>query len=973
MSATLLLLQAKQKEVDTAETNYNAKVAAKVKAEATNPLVEQNIKTATKEAKELKEKLDSLKLELKQANITHRKAEIKENEAILNTESKDLEQFNDGTGKPNELDLKKAKIRTLERDLLQKVQALEDFMTDTSKKTVQPFDNNVNESSFRYRNNPLLNSQVGKDLDYIDNRWEEVKKAKVDDDAKRTNNWSLIWKLKSIQKELNRIIRELKNKRNQIVIDNGLDKATQEQKDALAQASEEELDDLYKQWLEKKASISKSYFIRAVKSSARGVTTVASAVGTAAYGTGSWIKSFFVTPAASKVETSEGIDSGLQFKDITTRQDLNFLTARSELIQDKIDTVTEQLSNMFTEMKRWISVCGGQIYIPEKAPEFKGLEHLASRISEWFVWPQLQPSLFPLQRQVVLYGPAKSGKTVLANLAAFEAAKKLKDAFEKSSNERTTINSFAVVYLVDAEKLKSDKVEVAETRLRNYFNCLQYEVSQLKESNSKIEPMAILILDNVDALFEEAANVKAGGDGNGTDMFLTILNPNRLETEWPNVRIIWSMKYPWKIPKSIMPPNYQKYSLFVDLPSIPTRRSIVELAIQNDMSENIANYLDQEYSYEQVIENNSGLKDKYSNVIKLDTDRPCLNSKQTLCIVQEDDNLFGKEKEIRESIKSKFLGERNKKSTFDRTKAALTDLIFGKSFIPLGGLRGKQIVNKLLFETPEVNVKNLVEQYMQMMSSTIEFLVNATGMSLEGYCKLQTDSGLTHSEVDMFMTVTRRDSLLGRTPFGFTIQDLVQFYGILKQSVSTKQLSRALNETNSYIVGYEKFHSQACKSKALDSKILTINEPDCEQGLGTDLMSDKDHTPVLALSARFGSHRFLKEDVMKALNSFEKYVKPKTDYPEFVTYVLLKVPKTNRTSINPKDISEKCRIQPGPSTRASQITMGAAMGETFVDPAYLATWTPTQRIAGSAKPAQQQLSKAAILRRRKLSKLLSEK
>jgi len=53
--------------------------------------------------------------------------------------------------------------------------------------------------------------------------------------------------------------------------------------------------------------------------------------------------------------------------------------------------------------------------------------------------------------------------------------------------------------------------------------------------------------------------------------------------------------------------------------------------------------------------------------------------------------------------------------------------------------------------------------------------------------------------------------------------------------------------------------------------------------------------------------------------------------------------------------------------------MGAAMGETFVDPAYLATWTPTQRIAGSAKPAQQQLSKAAILRRRKLSKLLSEK
>jgi hypothetical protein len=290
------------------------------------------------------------------------------------------------------------------------------------------------------------------------------------------------------------------------------------------------------------------------------------------------------------------------------------------------------------------------------------------------------------------------------------------------------------------------------------------------------------------------------------------------------------------------------------------------------------------------------------------------------------------------------------------------------------------VMRSVILSTPLL--RDMLRVYMNDMAQVLDFITTASGMSLEGYCKLQEDTGLSYSEVDMFLVTTgkKRDGFAGLTPFGFTLEDLQTYFKFVKASVNQRLLKQAFNVTGSFFLGSTQYAADGCKVTAgeterkrsetgsaldpgsvADWKASGGEEQSCLVALGPDMTDVKSGLPVIPLWARFGSHRILKiDDAVRALNNFERYVTPKPDYPEFVSYVLYKVPRLNRPLLAPSQISQMCSARPGPASAflfpptgiLSQAAIARNVGA-------LTPWsilfTPTPRIAGrdpqSAAPA----------------------
>lgn len=716
------------------------------------------------------------------------------------------------------------------------------------------------------------------------------------------------------------------------------------------------------------------------------------------------------------------------------------------LLQLELADLIAQSRKMFREFKRW-SGCDGEIDLPQHRPPLQGFDALSGRVVDWFVMPLITviPS-FPLQRNVLMYGPPGSGKSIISQLTAYDMATRLRaiwgrNAITQILNAATVIQlpppppplppsgvvltrlatakdvetavsqlplgQFLVVYFVDAMRVRHTDPTVVQSRLRSYLNCLQFDVLQRRRAwsdrvsrnqtgilsgASPPMPLALFVLDNVDALFmtddelhrqprparqsadfqgylhrdpadasREAA--RAGGNNNMTEskkgwvarldgartrvgggtveqVVLDLLSPSSLQSEWSDVRALWLARYPWRLPDALRR-LVQNYTLFVDLPNTDTRRSVVREWIRNQLYRNLAATLDErkviteekrrnenELAGANVPANKKADLEKRINVLNT-----FLQEDQTRK-GEPDDALFMTEAAIRERIEGKFYNDALQTNPDRPPRQVVWEAIHQQS-ISTGA------------KTP--TAIELVGTYLdEQMKPLIDFLVQVTGMSLVGYCTLQRDYQLTYSEVDLFMVTTKRHgdkglALGGITPFGFTIEDLTRFMDTsLRQRINTRLLRTAIDKTRSFVYGSQQWAAPGCVAAARDTQIRRpsgsssplldgfdldawLLEPGhgtdrgtCAIALGPNLRDLKTNLPVIPLSARFGSHRLLKDDAIRALGLFLPSVTLKPDYPEFVTFVLFGRPRLNRPPLPPDQISTICQQQQAPYRPSSQ-------------------------------------------------------
>jgi hypothetical protein len=661
-----------------------------------------------------------------------------------------------------------------------------------------------------------------------------------------------------------------------------------------------------------------------------------------------------------------------------------------------------QTEKMFRQLTSWTQ-CDGRLLIPEVRPPVDGFNHLTARLVEWLVWPFLSPGVFRTQRQAMVYGPAGAGKTVVAQLATFDMARAMAWADLRASTVNITnnvdrteqlrqrlrsvnLNDYVTVYFIDAMKLRSKDAEKIGERLRNYLNCLQYDVTRAK-ARTKKKKLAVAIIDNLDALFmtdeelkaqpraeRKASQIKSwiykaapdivsriagatqtntktpsvrfGGQAapntttsgttssrSVTEVVSNLLSASSLEADWPDVRLIWSPRYAWKLPE-VMLDSVKQRQLFVDLPSNRIRRSYLESLLRDDFYANVANRIIEE-------EKMSG-----AEATKLDERN----------MTDADQRLYNKERDFAKAIMADFWAEWTKWQRLP-IKPLASNLMRSIVNGPLGIAKG---------------YKRLSDDYLREMAATLDFITTATGMSLEGFCKLQSDYGLSFAEVDMFLITTgrKRDGLAGSTPFGYTLEDLNNLFMMMKAQVNQRLLKQAFEMKKAFIFGSTRFAAQGCKQTAadierkrgelasadpLESTIQALGDwkksdgelSSCEVAVGPDLTDIKTGKQVLPLWARYGSHRILKiDDAMTTLSNFDRYVTPKPDYPEFVTFVLYRVPKLNRGLLPPSQLSQMCRVRPGPASAF----LYPSTGKLRIDPNNLVPWsvlfTPTPKLTG---------------------------
>lgn len=459
---------------------------------------------------------------------------------------------------------------------------------------------------------------------------------------------------------------------------------------------------------------------------------------------------------------------------------------------------------------------------------------------------------------------------------------------------------------------------------------------------------------------------------------MNLFSDARLASEWPDVRILWSARYPWKLPAA-MNQAVKGFELFVDLPNNETRRSQFELSLKQELYRNLAATLDEMDSLsreraskqEQLRRVNLAAATADPAAVPafaargaaLQSDIDALTASLTETRKGEpDDSLYAIETQLRNAVAARY-----RQLTAQWKSAVLVPLPYKVMAYAIG-------------DVPAAS--KLLDDYMAAMKPVIDFLVNVTGMSLGGYCQLQNEHRLTFSEVDMFLSTTGRRTdkglgLTGATPYGFTIEDIVRFQDTeLRKTVNTRLLRAAIDKSKAFVFGSQQWASPGCQwtaravqSQALNQKIdasdfnlaAWLARPEnnvevgtCSVALGPDLRDLSTKMPVIPLSARFGSHRLLKEDAMRALTLFLPRVTPKPDYPRFVTYVLFGKPQQDRPPLNPNEVSAVCRAQPGPVARllemsgATPVARSPISGTTSLSPFSLvfANASPTIKFGG---------------------------
>jgi hypothetical protein len=714
------------------------------------------------------------------------------------------------------------------------------------------------------------------------------------------------------------------------------------------------------------------------------------------------------------------------------------------------------VESMFQQLSR-TTKCEGRLPLALQRPPVAGFNAYSSRLVEWLVWPFLSPTgVFPSHPMVMLFGPAGAGKTTIAQLAAFDIATSLQWADVKRTGQNpqaavaalpgndvplTDLNGYVTTYYVDTLQLRSGNGEQVARRLRNYLNCLQFEVSR-DSARGKRRKMGLLILDNFDALFVSdaelraqpraerrasqlkswiyraapevvakvagkqpipadlraalsradvtaadsdgtikagggATNAKAGGDGGVQRVVVVsgssqasvsgpsvaeavgaVLRPEALRAEYPDVRVILSVRHPWKLPREYA--EWARRRMYIDLPNAGIRRSHLEGLMRDDLYKNVADRIVEERNLRRRLANLivpvGGDPESLDARRKAQIDQLLTGDDKQRDSAEPDQALYSKETAFRLAVGPLFLQE------FERYNG-----------LPVAPTAGNTLY-ALVQSVPAF--KALADAYIAEAAGTLNSLSSGTGWTLEAYCRLQSESGLSHTEVDAYLTTVRKkdDGLAGTALYGYTLEDLTGMYQYLKTLVNDRLLRKGAKLKMAFVYGSERLTSEGCKETASDISRLVSDSGSITQGrtslanwqpsssetatcqvaLGPDLSDVKTGISILPLWSRYGSHRVLRiEDAIRALTNYESRVTPKPDYPEFVVFQLYGTPTLGRGLLRPNDISHQCRARPGPVSTYLTQTPNAAILAPPAAAAVIAPYIAPQVVAYARPPPPQ--------------------
>jgi hypothetical protein len=415
--------------------------------------------------------------------------------------------------------------------------------------------------------------------------------------------------------------------------------------------------------------------------------------------------------------------------------------------------------------------------------------------------------------------------------------------------------------------------------------------------------------------------VGSSAGGEPLDVVLaSVLGPAALEAEYPDVRVIWTARYIWRFPPSLRRLVAGR-QLFVDLPGARARRSHLEELLREDLYANVAGRLIEEDALRRAALAAPDAKDQRTEAqLAEDFDGGRTGN-------EPDQALYVKERELADAVKDVFLRSYRQYQSLPIRPAP------------------RLLLSSIVHAPPNYKYRALADAFLAASAPALDLLTGVSGMSLEGYCQLQSKFFLTFDEVDSFLVIggKKSDGFSGNTPYGYTLEDLRGLFKQLRTTVNTRLVRQGFEVRRAFIYGSSRLASSFCRQTAADIEQRRAADPlavpatddpgsagenpaaswlpvDAEQGqclvaVGPDLADVRTGRPVLPMWARFGSHRALAQtDAYRAINDFEKYVTPKADYPQFVLFEMYGRPTPIRSALPAGQQSQLCGVRPGPAS-----------------------------------------------------------
>jgi len=188
-----------------------------------------------------------------------------------------------------------------------------------------------------------------------------------------------------------------------------------------------------------------------------------------------------------------------------------------------------------------------------------GNEEPIQSIKTTIIQPYIMPKLYPtLSRGILFYGPAGTGKTLLAKATAFELFIRQRDVLN------------VLFYAPTAEKLKGKYLGETEKKITTMFQCASKNACET-ETKTKKDTLAILFIDEIDAI----ARSRDGGDdpsGVNASATNTLLQMMDGVSSFPNVIVISATNLPWNIDSAIL----RRFSSKILVP-LPNEKDVLKL------------------------------------------------------------------------------------------------------------------------------------------------------------------------------------------------------------------------------------------------------------------------------------------------------------------------------------------------------------------------------------------------------------
>lgn len=673
----------------------------------------------------------------------------------------------------------------------------------------------------------------------------------------------------------------------------------------------------------------------------------------------------------------------------------------------------ELLEKMLENIRLFSKDCNQVIPIPiEKPKTGQVFENLSKRITDLFSLSYFQPSIFPAHQHALIYGPRGSGKNQLSNLIAYdcnERMNKLK-SLKTGSKEKERLIQFQTFDVFALRSvMKSKGIDHARSMLRNSLKCMKYDLKTIMRENNSDPTFGLFVMDRADSIFltdQEISiedyfissnssngfidgpksgggkNLRKGGDGKEFSVSeITSIFTGINWKEFPNIHVLWSARYVWKLPSQIVNLSGSKdHNLFVDLPVASVRNWYVQSLMIRQVSTNLVQMftsLNQSSIFLDIyqdLESDDNKKESFAEKEKKDLTaieklqegfKNLKDEKDAIKKQKSAENLiqtYLREKNVKEPIADKLVGYfssakeygfsglkqvmryvlnkliikdeskidaflKNVQSIYGELKNPSSDqFIFEKNITTIYNeykQNGRSVNGLIRSFQNNPEMKGYMETFLKAMQPSISYIVSSSGMSMKGYCKLQTQFNLSNQKLDTFMIVTGRKngnldssddlSLTGVSDYGFTFGDMDRFMRGLFDKNGKLQLMEGLNQKKAYVVGSQEFASQGCKRSALnpdEGKIDPTEIDSCVHPLDLDFNSYLTGLPVIALKKRFGSHRLNMDVVKSYVADFEKTIPQRIDYPIFVLYVTTGSPLFPAQKLSSNDISLRCRYSP---------------------------------------------------------------